>query len=124
MRIVLFIALFALFGSGCAQRNALYSWGGYESQLYAMYKDPTQVEKFRITLEAIVLESESRSQKVPPGIYAELGTLYLQQGNTVKSLALYEKERAAWPESKGLMDSLIGVLKKRQQSSQAEGESK
>lgn len=89
-----------------------------------MYKDPTQAEKFRITLEAIVLESESRSQKVPPGIYAELGTLYLQQGDTVKSLALYEKERAAWPESKGLMDSLIGVLKKRQQSSQAEGESK
>lgn len=123
LRSILLAAL-VVFSSGCAQRNSLYSWGGYESQLYATYKDPTQAEKFRASLEVIVSESEARSQKVPPGIYAELGTLFLQAGDLNKSLGYYEKERAAWPESRGLMDSLIGVLKKRQQGAMVEADQK
>jgi hypothetical protein len=49
---------------------------------------------------------------MPPGLYAELGTLYLQMGEQVKAIAMYVKERDTWPESKSLMDALIKNLRR------------
>lgn len=56
---------------------------------------------------------EAARQKVAPGLYAELGTLYLQAGDASRAVALYTKERDAWPESRGLMDALITNVGKR-----------
>lgn len=81
--------------------------------LYATYKDPAQAEAFRIGLEALIIETEQNKQKVPPGIYAELGTLYLNEGASDKAIAQYTKERNAWPESRGMMDQLIKTLERR-----------
>ena len=44
---------------------------------------------------------------VAPGLYAELGTLYLQGGDNARAIVFYTKERDAWPESRTLMDGLI-----------------
>ena len=46
-------------------------------------------------------------------MYAELGTLYLQEGLTDKAKTYYAKERDAWAESKTLMDMLIKNLDSR-----------
>ena len=56
---------------------------------------------------------EQSQQKIAPGLYAELGTLYLQAGDSTKAVAMYAKEREAWPESRYLMDSLINNVAKR-----------
>jgi hypothetical protein len=98
--------------TGCAQ-TGLYQWGGYEQKLYASYKDPTQIEKLRVSLEEHIADMESSGKKVAPGLYAELGTIYLQTGSSEKAIAMYSKERTAWPESRGLMTAMIQNIERR-----------
>ena len=97
---------------GCATRPALYQWGGYDELLYQSYKTPATAQTARTKLEAHIASLEKSQQKVAPGLYAELGTFYLQGGDTAKAVSYYTKERNAWPESRGLMDALIGNLNK------------
>ncbi len=100
---------------GCVTPS-LYQWGGYEEALYAGYKDPTKMEGLRLNLEAHIAEMEKSAQKVAPGLYAELGTLYLQAGSSDMAIAMYSRERDTWPESKGLMTVMIQNLERRQQA--------
>lgn len=102
--------------TGCAAPG-LYQWGGYDQSLYAGYKDVTKMEALRIKLEAHVGEMEKSNARVAPGLYAELGTLYLKAGATQKAIDFYTKERNAWPESRVLMTSLIQNLERRQSAS-------
>lgn len=113
MRGLLAIALSAML-VGCAAPR-LYNWGGYDQALYTGYKDVTRMEELRVTLEAHVTAMEASKQKVAPGLYAELGTLYLQAGSTSKAIGYYGQERQAWPESSQLMTSLIQNLERQQQ---------
>jgi hypothetical protein len=99
--------------TGCAAPG-LYQWGGYDQSLYAGYKDVTKMEALRIKLEAHVGEMEKSNARVAPGLYAELGTLYLKSGATQKAIDFYTRERNAWPESRVLMTSLIQNLERRQ----------
>lgn len=115
MRITLIVVLIIAL-TGCAGRGNLYQWGGYEQGLYAAYKDPTQMENLRTQLEAHIAAMERAQQKVAPGLYAELGTLYLQMGAPAKAVGFYAKERDAWPESRGLMTAMIRNLERRQQA--------
>lgn len=88
----------------------LYNWGNYEQGLYNSYKDPNQTEALRISLEEQVVAVEASGQKMAPGLYAELGTLYLQAGSTDKAKMYYEKEKSTWPESATLMSALINNM--------------
>jgi hypothetical protein len=99
--------------TGCASQS-LYQWGGYDQALYAGYKDTTKMEALRLKLEAHLSEIEKSKLKAAPGLYAELGTLYLQAGASDKALGYYAKERDAWPESRVLMTSLIQNIERRQ----------
>lgn len=101
---------------GCAAPG-LYNWGGYDQALYAGYKDVTKMEALRINLEAHIGEIEKSNQKVAPGLYAELGTLYLQTGSSDQAISYYIKERATWPESRTLMTAMIQNIERRQQTS-------
>lgn len=112
IKIILF-ALLGVFMTGCATRNNLYQWGGYDAMLYQSYKNPEKAVEFRQGLELHIEKMEAARQKVAPGLYAELGTLYLQAGDASRAVALYTKERDAWPESRGLMDALITNVGKR-----------
>jgi hypothetical protein len=97
----------ALAVSGCATNKNLYDWGGYDALLYNSYKDPTTVGANIQKLEAHIHTLEAGKQKVPPGLYADLGTLQLQAGDKEKAQANFTKERELWPESAGLMNALI-----------------
>lgn len=97
--------------SGCAT-NALYQWGGYDDQLYAVYKDPSKAQAMRTRLEAHIQKTEQEGSRVAPGLYAELGTLYLQAGDRARAIAAYQKERKAWPESTQLMSAMIQNLER------------
>lgn len=93
---------------GCTQ--GLYQWGGYNNHLYSYYQDPASAESFMIAMEQHINHLESKGIKPAPGLYAELGTLYLQKGDKKKALALYAKEKDAWPESNHMMSALIANL--------------
>lgn len=113
MRYLSILSIAALL-AGCAA-PPMYQWGGYENALYAGYKDPAKMETMRLQMEKHIATMETSKQKVAPGLYAELGTLYLQAGELDKAISLYSQERAAWPESKGLMTAMIQNLERRQQ---------
>jgi len=103
--------------TGCAS-NSLYQWGGYEEQLYAAYKDPTKVETLRLKLESLLQEAQQSGRRAAPGLYAELGTLYLQAGNRPQAIRYYELERRTWPESTLLMTAMIQNLERLEKSMQ------
>lgn len=109
----IFVVFFSIVLTGCATNSNLYQWGGYDAMLYQSYKNPEKSVEFRKGLELHIQKMEQSNQKIAPGLYAELGTLYLQEGDNNKAVAMYAKERDAWPESKGLMDSLINNVGKR-----------
>jgi hypothetical protein len=98
----------ALALTGCAtSNNGMYDWGGYDGLLYQSYKEPGSVAGNMQKLEAHIQKLEQNGQKVPPGLYADLGTMFLQAGNKEKARANFQKERDLWPESVGLMDALL-----------------
>ena len=105
--------------TGCASKG-LYQWGGYEEQLYAAYKDPTKVETLRLKLEAMLQEAQQSGRRVAPGLYAELGTVYLQGGNRPQAIRYYELERRTWPESTLLMTSMIQNLERLEKGMQGD----
>jgi hypothetical protein len=113
MKIITTIAIAAtLLLTGCAH-NRLYSWGDYDDMLYRQYKDPAQALDMRTKLEAHIAQLEQNRQKVPPGLYAEIGTLYLQSNDKVKAVAYYKKEHEIWPESRGLMTAMISTISRQ-----------
>ncbi len=106
--IIVLLALLVL--SGCATQRSLYDWGGYNGMLYESYKKPETTAANLQKLQEHVTKLEKGTLKVAPGLYADLGTLYLQAGDRDRAVENYRKERAAWPESAGLMDALIKNL--------------
>lgn len=100
------IAVCTLAVVACAPPK-MYNWGDYEQGLYKTYKDPTEAAALRTSLQDHVMQAEASKQKVAPGLYAELGTLYLESGDPEKAKFYYAKERDAWPESATLMTALI-----------------
>lgn len=113
MRLLTLLPL-AIVLSGCVAPK-IYQWGGYDQALYSAYKDPTKAETMRVELEKHITAMEQGRQQVAPGLYAELGTLYLQTGAPEKARDFYSKERDAWPESNGLMTAMIQNIDRRQQ---------
>lgn len=101
------IVLAAAAMTGCATQPGLYQWGSYDAMLYQSYKNPEKVLELQTGLETHIANMEKSNLKVAPGLYAELGTMYMQSGDSVRAVGMYTKERDAWPESKGLMDALI-----------------
>jgi len=110
MRLV-YATLCALALTGCATNKGLYEWGGYDAVLYNSYKDPT-------TVVGNMQKLELHIQKLAPGLYADLGTMYLQAGDKAKATANFAKERDTWPESAGLMNALInnGTMSKAKEA--------
>lgn len=97
--------------TGCVQNK--YHWNGYDKGLYEAYKNPNQIAVLQIKLQETLDTLEREKQLIAPGLYAELGTLYLQEGNTENAKKYYAKERDTWPESRTLMNTLIKNLENR-----------
>jgi hypothetical protein len=112
---LLAVAVFALLTVGCATKPTLYQWGGYDELLYRSYKSPDRTEAMRVGLETNVAALEKGHAVVPPGMYAEIGTIYLEKGDRATAVSYYKKERDAWAESKTLMDSMIKTLETKPQ---------
>jgi len=99
----------ALLG-GCAHRGGLYAWGGYDQLLYQAYKNPGDALVAQQELQAHIASLEASHTKVPPGLYAEVGTFCLQAGDRACAARQYEKEAQAWPESRPLMTTLVAHI--------------
>jgi len=101
--------LFMLSGCG-TQPKPLYTYGNYSSSYYASKKDvgaDTALELQKSIEYAIANSENSTSRRVAPGMYANLGYIYLKGGETDKAIESFNKEKSIYPESAHFMDRMI-----------------
>lgn len=105
------LTLCAALLSGCATQShpTGFYWGNYSRTLYEYQKNPnaTTLQAHQHSLQDIIDSAGSGRSKVPPGVYAELGKIYLDQGNKDEAVKWFQQEASAFPESAHLMKTLI-----------------
>ena len=107
----------SIFFSGCVPKQTYY-FGNYSKTLYALekYQNEETLIKHKQELEKIISESQVKNLAIPPGIYAELGYIYLKENKSKEAVTFFETESQLYPESKHLMDRLIQSAKAKEGS--------
>lgn len=97
--------------TGCASTpDPLYNYGDYSDSYYSYKKDAGDESALKLqkSIELAIEEAgQSRSGRVPPGMYANIGYLYLKGGDPVKAVDSFRKEKSTYPESAHFMDRII-----------------
>ena len=108
MRKIIFLALAGLL-TACVQKPVfLYQWEGYPTLVYNHLTKGEEVAQQSIQdMEAGLQKIRAGGGKVPPGYYAHLGLLYLEQGKGDQARQAFESEKAAFPEFGPYMDFLL-----------------
>jgi len=104
----------ALMLGACASKTALYSWGPYENQVYAHFKNESPEEQILI-LEKHAQETQASGRQLPPGFRAHLGLLYAKVGREGDFFAALEQEKTFFPESAPYMDRLLVTVKNKRE---------
>lgn len=101
--------------SGCAsQPKPLYSYSDYSQCYYDSKKELTKDSALALqeSIKRAIEDKENcRSGRVAPGMYANLGYIYLKEGKTKEAISSFEKEKAIYPESAHFMDRMIKKIK-------------
>jgi len=109
----LYIIYFLLILSGCAtvSESGLY-WGNYSNTLYEYKKNPSQenLAKHKNELQEILLKSKEMKLRPPPGIQAELGTIFMNEKDQKTATDYFSLEAQTYPESKTLITRLMNVV--------------
>tara|TARA_R110001599_G_C12254758_1_gene659946 strand:- start:1517 stop:1870 length:354 start_codon:yes stop_codon:yes gene_type:complete len=109
MNKVLITALTCFLIAGCAGKAPRVYWGDYSETLYDLKKEPSEstATAHVVELEEIIAKSDSWGILPPPGVCAELGKTYFEQGKKDLAIQFINKESEHYPESKHLMSQLI-----------------
>lgn len=83
-----------------------FEWGTYEQALYAYSQNPENRPVYKLSLETAIERGRARNA-VAPGMLAELGFLYLEDGNVEQAVKAFQEERSLFPESAVFMDRVI-----------------
>lgn len=115
-RILVMLALAAGF-AGCAKPcKKPYYFGDYSERYYAYKKNksPESIDAMKRSIEAtIAARDNNQSAYIPPGMYASLGYLYLQQGDALKASELFILEKTTYPESAHFMNRLLRQIEQK-----------
>jgi hypothetical protein len=95
--------------AGCATPSR-FEWGGYEGALYAYAKKPNLRENYRQALVKAV-DDGKRTNRLAPGLQAELGYLSLEDGDTAGAVRFFEGEMQAFPESRRFLEGVVARTK-------------
>lgn len=108
-KIVLIAALAGAAALTACAPTSRFEWGSYEQALYAYSENPENRGVYKEALERAIERGRARNA-VAPGLLAELGYLYLEEGNSAEAMRYFREERTLFPESAGLMDRVIAQL--------------
>ncbi|MFK4059593.1 DUF4810 domain-containing protein [Brevundimonas sp. NPDC046655] len=100
----------------CTVKAARCAWPdapGYEQALYAYTQNPESRSVYKTSLEQAIELGQKRNA-VAPGLHAELGYLYLEEGERAAALQHFQQERALFPESARFMDRVINQIEPSQ----------
>ncbi len=96
---------------GCAQSaKPLYNYGNYNKSYYNFKKNTGEESALELqkTIEQAIKEKDGgTSGRVPPGMYANLGYIYLKNGKASEAIDNFTKEKTTYPESTHFMDRMI-----------------
>jgi hypothetical protein len=110
---ILIIVCAAILFTGCKTTKPMYDYVDYSETFYAMKLEAsgeTETE-WKSNLENIIIKSEKRNLRVPPGVYANLGYLHLKMNDETKAITYFELEKSIYPEAIHFMDRLINRVK-------------
>lgn len=96
--------------SACSSHKPLYNYGDYSEDYYGAKKNatPESALEYQKALEySIENASNSKSGRVPPGMYANLGYFYLKAGQNAKAKENFIQEKAIYPEAAHFMNRMI-----------------
>jgi len=112
-KIILMILISSALISGCATQKPMYEYSNYSESFYGMKKEggAETSDEWKTTLEDIISKSNASITRVPPGVYANLGYLYLKMNNNEQAIFYFEEEKKIYPESIKFMDNLISKAK-------------
>ena len=83
-----------------------FEWGDYENSLYAYSKAPGARESYRKALMVAIQQGE-KTNRLAPGMYAELGYLFLEDDNKAEAISSFQKEMTAFPESRAFLKAVV-----------------
>lgn len=107
------LACAALVLSGCSSGpSSRYAWNNYSTHLYDYEAQKIDNEQMLEYLKQAVEESKTRSVKLAPGLYAEIGTLLVRMGRMEEAAEYYKLEAENWPESAPFMNTLAANITK------------
>lgn len=107
--LIVSLSVLALLVSGCSGKKPMYEYSNYSESYYQLKQtgDATSTSRWKTSLEDSIEKSNVLAIRVPPGIYANLGYLYLKVNDTQKAISFFKAEKALYPESGIFMDNLI-----------------
>lgn len=93
---------------GCAGApEPLYQWGGYQSQVYAYLKGDGNIGDQYAAMQKQLAETQSKGKQVPPGFFAHMALLEMNQGQNDLALKHLQTEKSIFPESGPFVDWLL-----------------
>lgn len=113
MKLVLTLLIFTVILSGCKTTPPMYMYENYSESFYTLKKESGHESdaQWQSSLESIIIKSNAKAVRVPPGIYANLGYIQLKANNYPKAIEFFEQEKSIYPESIIFMENLIQKAK-------------
>ena len=87
----------------------MYEYGNYSESYYQLKQngDAETTKVWKTALEESIDLSNEGGLRVPPGINANLGYLYLKVNDADKAITFFNAEKTLYPESTVFMEKLI-----------------
>ncbi|MBR8466437.1 DUF4810 domain-containing protein [Campylobacter sp. faydin G-140] len=111
------LTVFAFVVAGCAsgsnQMGASYHWeSSYADSIYDYIRQEGDLNEYINELEKYIAnaykaQASKAANKIPPGLYAHLGLLYANNGDSVRAKSNFIKEMELYPESKHYIEFLM-----------------
>jgi hypothetical protein len=110
LRSTLGIVAAALLLTACATSASRFEWGNYEGALYAYAKKPDMRPQYRQALETAI-DQGRKTNRLAPGLLAELGYIHLEDGDTAEAVHLFDEEMLVFPESRPFLRGIVARAK-------------
>lgn len=108
-RVALILAV-GIISASCSTTSERFHWGTYEQALYIYAKKPDQGLVYEKALVSAI-DVGRKTNRVAPGLLAELGYMYLERGDASLAIPLFEEEMSLFPESRAFLNNVVARAK-------------
>lgn len=105
---VICISAFVLLTTACVPAER-FSWGNYDMALYQYSKSPERLAAYEAALVQAI-SSGKATNRLAPGLIAELGYIKLEKGLTNEAIVLFREEAQQFPSSAPFLNGIITRL--------------